>query len=83
MRQIAQRTADEVRLCDRLAKIDEWLITLRETIPTAVWWVRNEDDDRSRHPGFRQDLGPYGGRQAMKQKGFIPPWSRWIALDGR
>jgi len=32
MRQIAQRTADEVRLCDRPAKIDEWLITLRETI---------------------------------------------------
>ena len=32
MRQIAGRTADEVRVCDRLAEIDEWLIALRETI---------------------------------------------------
>lgn len=32
MRQVAERTEDEVRVCDRLAKIDEWLIMLRETI---------------------------------------------------
>lgn len=32
MRQVADRTADEIRLCNRLTKIDEWLITIRETI---------------------------------------------------
>lgn len=32
MRKVVDRTDDEVSMCSRLAEIDEWLITLRETI---------------------------------------------------
>ncbi|MFA5312587.1 MAG: ATP-binding cassette domain-containing protein, partial [Methanomassiliicoccales archaeon] len=32
MRQVAERTANEVRVCDQLAKNDEWIVKLRETI---------------------------------------------------
>jgi hypothetical protein len=32
MRKVVERTEQEVGMCSRLAEIDEWLLTLRETI---------------------------------------------------